>query len=224
MRRKASLAFPLVLLLAAPLHAADYYVRAGGSDGAGALAIPGPAGLVSTVILGPAAGACGALEWNTPEAPRPLPGARLPSTGAEKEDPWAPVPSRSPPRRRMIYEHRSAPLLTRARYARRVLRHAAASAGLVGASLVGGTLGYHHFAGKAWIDAFLNASMLLGGMGPVGELDTDAGKLFASFYALYAGLVFVVAGGIVIAPTLHRILHALHFDQDDDRPPAPPRS
>jgi hypothetical protein len=125
----------------------------------------------------------------------------------------------------MIYEHRSEPLLTRARYARRVLGHFAASAGLVGASLAGGTLGYHHFAGKSWIDAFLNASMLLGGMGPVGDLDTDAGKLFASFYALYAGLVFVVATGIVAAPTLHRILHALHLDAEDGpRPPAPPRS
>jgi hypothetical protein len=119
----------------------------------------------------------------------------------------------------LIYEHRSEPLLSRAAYLWRVARHAAASLGLVVVSLAIGTVGYHVFAGFSWIDSFLNASMLLGGMGPVGEFDGDHGKVFASLYALYAGLVFLVAGSIVIAPALHRVLHRLHLEvsEEEDR-------
>jgi hypothetical protein len=126
----------------------------------------------------------------------------------------------------MLFEHRREPLLSRTAFLRRVLRHGAASGSLVVVSLAVGTLGYHALARMSWIDSFLNASMLLGGMGPVGEIETDAGKLFASFYALHAGLVFLVAGGIVLAPSLHRILHKLHLEEADDEPPdvgAPPR-
>jgi len=73
--------------------------------------------------------------------------------------------------------------------------------------------GYVTFENLAWIDAFLNTSMLLGGMGPVNLPHTDAGKLFEAFYALYAGLVFLVTVGLVFAPILHRVLHRFHWDE-----------
>ena len=91
-----------------------------------------------------------------------------------------------------MYEHRRRPMLTRAQFARRMLAHFAFSATLVAVSLFAGMWGYHHFEGLSWLDGFLNAAMLLGGMGPVNELHTDAGKLFAGCYALSAGLVFLI--------------------------------
>jgi hypothetical protein len=84
---------------------------------------------------------------------------------------------------------------------------------VIGGSLVIGVLGYHVFAGFAWIDSLLNAAMLLGGMGPVGDIPTVSGKLFASAYALYAGLVLITASGIMLAPVMHRVLHMLHVEQ-----------
>lgn len=79
-------------------------------------------------------------------------------------------------------------------------------------SLLVGVLGYHHFENLGWLDAFLNASMLLGGMGPVEQPRTDAGKLFAGCYALYCGLVVIVVVGIMMAPVARRFLHKLHLD------------
>jgi hypothetical protein len=76
-------------------------------------------------------------------------------------------------------------------------------------------IGYHALEKLRWLDAFLNAAMLLGGMGPVDPMHTDAGKLFAGIYALVCGLVSVLASGIVLAPVAHRVLHALHVDDDD---------
>ena len=67
----------------------------------------------------------------------------------------------------------------------------------------------------SWIDALLNASMILGGMGPVGELRTTPGKLFASFYALYSGLIVLVAAGVIFAPLFHRFLHSFHLEVED---------
>ena len=77
-----------------------------------------------------------------------------------------------------------------------------------------GTLGYHVFAGKPWIDAFLNAAMLLGGMGPVGDIEGTSGKLFAAGFALYSGLVFLVAAGLMLAPVVHRVLHKFHWEAE----------
>ena len=82
-------------------------------------------------------------------------------------------------------------------------------------SLLAGMAGYVYFEGLAWLDAFLHTAMLLGGMGPVNALDTEAGKLFAGLYALYAGLVFLVIVGLMFAPVLHRILHKFHWDGDE---------
>ena len=80
-------------------------------------------------------------------------------------------------------------------------------------SLAGGMAGYMYFEHLPWRDAFLNAAMLLGGMGPVESPATPGGKVFAGFYALYAGLVFLVAVGIVLAPVVHRLLHQFHWDE-----------
>jgi hypothetical protein len=114
-----------------------------------------------------------------------------------------------------MYERKSSPLLSRPEFLRRVLVHLLLSQLLVAASLAIGMAGYMHFEGLPAIDAFLNAAMLLGGMGPVDALHTTDGKLFAGFYALYAGLVFIVTLGMVLTPMVHRLLHTLHVDDAD---------
>jgi len=97
-------------------------------------------------------------------------------------------------------------------FVRRLATHSAAALGLLAISLVIGMLGYVAFERMSWIDAFLNASMLLGGMGPVNPPQTDAGKIFAGVYALYSGLVFIVTAAVLFAPILHRVLHRFHWD------------
>jgi hypothetical protein len=113
----------------------------------------------------------------------------------------------------VIYESRKMPPLSRKNFARRVVLHATISLLLVMLSLVAGMLGYMVFENLAWRDAFLNSAMLLGGMGPVDAPRTDAGKIFAGLYALYSGLVFLIAAGIVLAPIGHRLLHTFHWDE-----------
>jgi hypothetical protein len=83
---------------------------------------------------------------------------------------------------------------------------------LVVTSLAIGTLGFHVFSGQRWVDALLNAAMLLGGMGPVGDLGPTSGKLFAASYALYAGLVFLITAGLLVTPVFHRVLHRFHVE------------
>lgn len=80
-------------------------------------------------------------------------------------------------------------------------------------ALFSGLFGYHFIEGLQWIDAFLNVSMILGGMGPVNELHSDAGKIFARFYAHFSGLVFIVIAGILFAPIIHRFLHRFHLEK-----------
>ena len=111
-----------------------------------------------------------------------------------------------------IYEHRSQPLLSRRRFMQRVGWHFLLSQGLVLVSLLVGMVGYHALARFNWIDSFLNAAMLLGGMGPVGDIPTSSGKLFAGLYALYAGLVLIAVSAVLLAPVLHRVLHRLHLE------------
>jgi hypothetical protein len=111
-----------------------------------------------------------------------------------------------------MFEHRLDPLLPRLEFFRRMLGYTGATLGLVGVSLVVGTLGYRWIGGLAWVDAFYNASMIMTGMGPVDHMDSTAGKLFASFYALFCGIVFVAMVGIVIAPVAHRVLHRFHLE------------
>ena len=111
------------------------------------------------------------------------------------------------------YEHRSEPLLPwRLFLLRRVGKTAAAAAAVIAISLVLGMLGYRLAEGMGWLDAFLNASMILGGMGPVDPMHSAAGKLFAGVYALYSGLVLVGTAGLLLAPFVHRLLHRFHLE------------
>lgn len=112
----------------------------------------------------------------------------------------------------LLYEHRSQPLLSRRRFAYRLWRHFLAALAIVLVSLLLGMVGYHMLARFSWIDSFLNAAMLLGGMGPVGDIPTASGKLFAGMYALYAGLVLIAASAVLLTPVLHRLLHRLHLE------------
>ena len=110
-----------------------------------------------------------------------------------------------------MYESRAEALHPRARFLARLARHAALAAALVVGSLTLGMAGYVYFEHLSWLDAFVDASMLLGGMGPVHNPETTGGKLFAGCYALYSGLVFLVTVGVVLAPVLHRALHRFHL-------------
>ena len=115
-----------------------------------------------------------------------------------------------------MFEHRKEPLASRSEFAWRMARFSALAAGILFVSLAIGVLGYHFLEGLSWLDSLLNASMLLGGMGPVATLKTTAGKLFASFYSLFAGMVILVAVGVMIAPVFHRILHHFHLEIEDE--------
>ena len=115
-------------------------------------------------------------------------------------------------RRVFDYESRKQPVASRRRFVRRVVASLAVAALIVGLSLFAGMLGYAYLEGMSWIDAFLNAAMILSGMGPVDQLKTSAGKLFAGCYAIYSGVVVLVASGIVLAPIAHRIFHRFHVD------------
>jgi hypothetical protein len=113
-----------------------------------------------------------------------------------------------------LYESRHTQPLTRGRFLVRLLKHALFAQVLVGVSLAIGMWGYETFEGMGWRDAFVNSAMLLGGMGPVKtEGLSDAGKVFAGLYALYAGLVLIVVIGIMMAPVLHRVLHLFHWGE-----------
>jgi len=106
--------------------------------------------------------------------------------------------------------------LPRRLFVLRMAVHFAVAAFLVALSLFAGMWGYEHYEHLPWRDAFLNAAMLLGGMGPVDDPKTDPGKLFAGCYALYAGLVFLVVAGLLLAPVVHRVLHRLHWEADNE--------
>ena len=119
-----------------------------------------------------------------------------------------------------MFEHRTKPLLPRKVFVLRVLRSLALALGIIGVSLGLGVFGYHFCAGLSWLDALLNAAMILTGMGPVNELHTVVGKLFASFYALFSGVVFITSVAVLLAPVIHRFLHKFHLESgspDDDR-------
>lgn len=111
-----------------------------------------------------------------------------------------------------MYEKRSQPPLRRERFLARLLWHLLGAATLLLFSLAIGVWGYVHFEGLSLVDAFLNAAMLLGGMGPVNDPSSVHGKIFAAVFALYAGLVFIVAAAMVLTPVAHRLLHKFHWD------------
>ena len=113
-----------------------------------------------------------------------------------------------------IFEHHSQPLLSKEKFFLRQMKHILIVLAIIGGSLLIGMFGYHFIEGMSWVNAFLNTAMLLGGMGPVDQLHTDAGKIFAGVYALYSGIVFLVIAGVLFAPIFHRMLHHFHLDTD----------
>ncbi len=115
-----------------------------------------------------------------------------------------------------MYEHRGEKLLSRIRFARRVVIHLAVALGAIFLALMAGMSGYHYLGHFPWIDALLNASMILGGMGPVDPLTSSSAKLFASAYALFSGLMFIGILGVLLVPFAHRLMHRLHVDDEDD--------
>jgi hypothetical protein len=115
-------------------------------------------------------------------------------------------------RRVLHYEHRSQPVLPHGLFFRRIVYHIWVAVVVVTASLAMGILGYRFIARFSWIDSLMNAAMILGGMGPVNDVPTASGKVFASFYALYAGVAFLASSAVLIAPFAHRLLHRLHLD------------
>lgn len=115
-----------------------------------------------------------------------------------------------------MFEHRSEPLATPAEFRRRMLYYGMITTLMILSSLVIGVLGYHFFESLSWVDSLLNASMILGGMGPVNPLQTTPGKIFASFYALYSGIVLLASVGILAAPLFHRVLHRFHLEMEGE--------
>jgi hypothetical protein len=113
----------------------------------------------------------------------------------------------------MAFEHHSQPLLHMRGFLFRVLAYIGIAILIILAFLAVGILGYHFFVGLGWLDATLNAAMILSGMGPVDSIASDGGKWFASVYALLSGLVFAVTTGIIISPIIHRVLHRLHLSK-----------
>jgi hypothetical protein len=112
-----------------------------------------------------------------------------------------------------FYEHRLTPVISRQRFVHRMIRHIAVAIALISIAWAIGIIGYHVTENFSWLDATINAAMILGGMGPVDHVNTTAGKLFASFYALFSGIFFIAIAGIVLAPITHRLLHTLHVDE-----------
>ena len=112
-----------------------------------------------------------------------------------------------------MYEKHHQPLASRSHFTRRVIRHGTLASAVVAGALLIGILGYHWLGKFGWLDSYLNAAMILGGMGPVDPLETPSAKFFAGTYALFAGLVFITISGIILAPFLHRLMHFFHLDK-----------
>ena len=113
------------------------------------------------------------------------------------------------------FERRTEPVIAPHRFIVRLAHSGIIAVALIAVSLIVGMVGYHVLEGVSWIDAFLNASMLLGGMGPVNIPITFGGKLFAGGYALYCGLAVILVAGVILAPVAHRILHTFHMESSD---------
>ena len=113
-----------------------------------------------------------------------------------------------------MFERHHEKLLPRRKFLKRVVKYALISLSLIVASLVIGMVGYRMIEGLSWVGAFLNAAMLMGGMGPVNVLHSDSGKVFAGVYALYCGMVLLIAVAVFAAPILHRFLHYFHLEDE----------
>ena len=113
-----------------------------------------------------------------------------------------------------MFEHRLSPLLPLPEFRARLARMAALGFSLIVLSLAIGMAGYHYIAEQSWPDSYLNAAMILSGMGPIGDLKSTAAKIFAGTYALYSGLALILIAGIILAPIVHRFLHRFHLEPD----------
>lgn len=111
-----------------------------------------------------------------------------------------------------MLESKSKPVISRREFTTRILKWGVVTLGLIIISLYIGMAGYHYLENMSWVDALLNASMILGGMGEVDPLKTEAGKIFASFYSLYSGFFLIICGGLLMVPIFHRILHKFHSE------------
>lgn len=114
------------------------------------------------------------------------------------------------------FEHKQRPLLPLRAFVTRQLRFAAFALFLVFLSLLVGMTGYHFIVGFSWLDAFYNASMILTGMGPVAPMETPGAKIFAGLYALFSGVVFLTTAAVLLAPLVHRLLHRLHMEPEEE--------
>ena len=114
-----------------------------------------------------------------------------------------------------MYEHHTSTLLPRNIFYKRLARHAAFGVTVIMVALGLGMIGYHTLEKMSWVDSFVNAAMILSGMGPLGSLNTDAGKIFAGCYALFSGLTLVAILGIIFAPVVHRFLHKFHLEDKE---------
>ena len=115
-----------------------------------------------------------------------------------------------------MFEHYHEPLIPKTVFYKRFSRSVGIGIIIIFCSLFLGILGYHFTEGIPWLDSLLNASMILSGMGPVQELHTASGKLFASFYALFSGVAFITSVGVIFAPVFHRFLHKFHLESVED--------
>ncbi|MEI6106919.1 MAG: hypothetical protein WCR49_07865 [Opitutae bacterium] len=116
-----------------------------------------------------------------------------------------------------MFEHHTQKLLPRREFVHRLGWSLAAGGGLIAFSLSIGMLGYHFLGGLAWIDAYLDAAMILSGMGPLSPLHNEAAKLFAGIYAIYCGIALLATTGVILAPVIHRSLHKFHLEWDGDK-------
>ncbi len=114
-----------------------------------------------------------------------------------------------------MYEHKRQPLATKKTFYKRIAWNVLLATGVLVISLLIGIFGYHYTANIPWLDSLHNASMILSGMGPVVTIETVEGKWFSSIYSIFCGVVFISNIGIILAPTLHRIMHSLHMDEQE---------
>ena len=122
-----------------------------------------------------------------------------------------------------MFEHKAEPLISRRQFYGRLSRAFGVTLAIVAISVGIGAAGYHYFARLPWIDALLNAAMILTGMGPVDTLKTPAAKLFATFYALYSGVAFLSMMAVLLAPVIHRAMHKFHLDAEEEENDKPKR-
>ena len=114
-----------------------------------------------------------------------------------------------------VYERRQDQLAPRSIFIKRIVATLVVALALIAVALMIGIAGYHYIAGFNWIDSLLEASMILGGMGPVNSLPNDTAKIFASIYALFSGLILIALMGIILSPVIHRVMHKFHVDEKD---------